>query len=170
MRKCPDKPKFVICNINVQYLIEGAILRNIVEHERKVRTLVEILFIVIMLVLLTMLDISDTPKGTGRSGDGQRRTSAIVQIEEIEYALDIYRKHNGFYPTTKQGLEALVIKPTTDPLPEKYVEGGYLKKVPLDPLGNSFIYRCHGIEGPIDIICCGPDGDEGTEDDITNHN
>jgi len=93
---------------------------------------------------------------------------AVVMIREIEIALDLYYNHNGFYPTTEQGLEALVSKPTTDPQPGNYAEGGYFKKLPLDPWGDPFIYRNHG-EGAIDIISYGPDGEEGTGDDITNH-
>ena len=99
-----------------------------------------------------------------------RRDIAVIQIVEIERTLEIYFKHNGFYPTTEQGLEALVTKPKTDPQPEDYPEGGYYKKLPSDPWKNPFIYRNRGEEGAIDIISCGPDGKEGTEDDITNHN
>ena len=97
------------------------------------------------------------------------RETATVQLREIEKALEFFFKHNGFYPTTEQGIEALVTKPTTDPQPENYAEGGYLKRVPLDPWGNSFIYRSHGEKGPIEIISCGSDGEEGTKDDITNY-
>jgi len=103
-------------------------------------------------------------------GGGQRRYTTAVVIMTMENALDVYFRHNGFYPTTEQGLEALMTKPTTSPQPENYFEGGYIKKVPLDSWGNPFIYRRHGEEGPIDIISCGPDGVEGTEDDVTNHN
>ena len=112
--------------------------------------------------------------------DSNPRQIAVVQIREIENTLELYYKHNGFYPTTEQGLEALVSKPTTDPQPGNYAEGGYFKKLPLDPWrnpfiyrnhgwGNPFIYRNHGEEGSIDIISCGPDGKEGTADDITNY-
>ena len=100
---------------------------------------------------------------------GARRVIAAKQIKTLKEALDIYRLHNEFYPSTEQGLVALVTKPTTPPEPKKYVEGGYMKIVPLDPWGNPFIYRNHGDNGHIDIISCGPDGEEGGEDDITNN-
>jgi general secretion pathway protein G len=122
--------------------------------------------VIVIVGLLAGLEVSNTR----HSSNGHRRDIVTLQIREIENALDIYYKHNGFFPTTEQGLEALVIKPTTDPQPKEYLEGGYMKKIPLDPWGNPFIYRCHGEKGPIDIISCGPDGEEDTEDDITNIN
>ena len=103
------------------------------------------------------------------SSDGTKRTAAVVQIREIETALDMYRLHNGFYPSTEQGLKALVTKPVTYPQPKKYVEGAYLKKVPLDPWGNPFVYRNPGNKGSIDIISCGPSGKEGVGYNITSH-
>ena len=145
-------------------------MKKIVMHKRKGVLIVEILVVVVIISLLTLLEIPDTPIVRNRGwGMDERRKIAFMQLREIEYALDIYRKHNGLYPTTEQGLEALITKPTTDPQPENYLEGGYLKKLPTDPWGNPFIYRSYGEEGQIDIISCGPDGEEGTEDDITNH-
>jgi len=140
-------------------------LRKIKRYKRRGFTLVEILVVVVILGMLAALVI---PNIIG-SSDEARRTAAAVQIREIENALDIYRLHNGFYPTTEQGLEALVTKPSTNPQPKKYVEGGYMKKIPMDPWGNPFIYRSPGEKGTIDIISCGPDGDEGTGNNITNH-
>ena len=140
-------------------------MRKIKRYKRRGFTLVEILVVVVILGMLAALVI---PNIIG-SSDEARRTAAAVQIREIENALDIYRLHNGFYPTTEQGLEALVTKPSTNPQPKKYVEGGYMKKIPMDPWGNPFIYRSPGEKGTIDIISCGPDGDEGTGNNITNH-
>ena len=135
------------------------------KYKREGFTLVEILVVVVILGMLAALVI---PQVVGQ-GEDAKRTAAAVQIREIENALDIYRLHNGFYPTTEQGLEALVTKPTTNPQPKKYVEGGYMKKVPMDPWGNYFIYRSPGEKGMIDIISCGPDGEEGSGNNITNH-
>ena len=138
-----------------------------IERRKKRRgfTLVEILVVVVILGLLAALVI---PNVVGQSDDA-RRTAAVVQIKEIESALDIYRLHNGFYPTTEHGLEALVTRPTTNPQPRRYTEGGYLRRVPLDPWGNPFIYRSPGERGAIDIISTGPDGEEGTGNNISNH-
>ena len=142
-------------------------MRKIKKHKNKRKgfTLVEILVVVVILGLLAALVV---PQVVGQ-GEDAKRTAAAVQIREIENALDIYRLHNGFYPTTEQGLEALVTRPSTNPQPRKYVEGGYMKRVPMDPWGNSFIYRSPGEKGMIDIISCGPDGEEGTGNNITNH-
>ena len=103
-----------------------------------------------------------------------RRKTTKAQIENFVQALELYRLHSGFYPTTQQGLQALVQKPTTSPTPKKYPEGGYISsnKVPDDPWGNPYIYRCPGERGEIDIISTAEDGEEGGEGynaDITNH-
>lgn len=140
-------------------------MRKIKRYKRKGFTLVEILVVVVILGLLAALVV---PNIIGQT-DEARRTVAATQIKEIEQALDIYRLQNGFYPTTEQGLEALVSKPTTNPQPKKFPEGGYMKRVPLDPWKNPFIYRSPGEKGTIDIISCGADGEEGTGNNITNH-
>ena len=140
-------------------------MRRINRNKRKGFTLVEILVVVVILGMLAALII---PNVIGQT-DEAKRIAAGVQIKEIENALDIYRLQNGFYPTTEQGLEALVTKPTTNPQPKKYIEGGYMKKVPMDPWGNPFIYRSPGDKGLIDIISCGPDGEESSGNNITNH-
>jgi general secretion pathway protein G len=140
-------------------------LRKITGYKRIGFTLVEILVVVVILGLLAAIVI---PNIMGQT-DEARRTLASTQINEIEKALDIYRLHNGFYPSTEQGLEALVTKPTTNPQPRRYTEGGYLKKIPVDPWGNPFIYRNPGEKGTIDIISTGADGEEGTGNNISNH-
>jgi general secretion pathway protein G len=76
-----------------------------------------------------------------------------------------------FYPTTEQGIAALVTKPTLAPEPKNWRSGGYLKKVPVDPWGNPYLYRNPGDHGEIDLLSLGPDGVEGGEGsnaDITN--
>ena len=120
--------------------------------------------VIIIIGYLVVIDITDVA-----SDNNQKRVAAEKMIWEIESVLDIYCLHNGFYPTTEQGLNALVTKPTTDPQPTKYLTEGYIKKVPVDPWGNPFIYRSYGKEGPIYIISSGRDGKEGTEDDIANN-
>jgi general secretion pathway protein G len=140
-------------------------LRKITSYKRKGFTLVEILVVVVILGLLASIVVTNLIPAS----DSAKITAASVQIREIENALDIYRLHNGFYPTTEQGLEALVNKPSTNPQPKKYMEGGYLKKIPMDPWGNPFIYRSPGDKGVIDIISCGPSGEEGSDNNITNH-
>jgi general secretion pathway protein G len=125
--------------------------------------LIEILVAIVIIALLTLLEIPSTHI---RYSSDPRRSFVEVQIMEIENALEIYCKHNGIYPTTEQGLEALVTKPTTDPQPDNYNDGGYMKRISLDPWGNPFVYRSLGAANSFDIISCGPDGVLGTEDDI----
>jgi len=130
-------------------------------------TLVEVMVVVVILGLLATLVV---PRVMGQ-GEQARRTAASVQIKEIEQALDLFRLDNGFYPTTEQGITALVTKPSLAPEPRNWRSGGYLKKVPVDPWGNSYLYRNPGDHGEIDLLSLGPDGVEGGEGnnaDITN--
>ncbi|WP_300525915.1 type II secretion system major pseudopilin GspG [Aminiphilus sp.] len=130
-------------------------------------TLVEVMVVVVILGLLATLVV---PRVMGQ-GEQARRTAASVQIKEIEQALDLFRLDNGFYPTTEQGITALVTKPSLAPEPKNWRSGGYLKKVPVDPWGNSYLYRNPGDHGEIDLLSLGPDGVEGGEGnnaDITN--
>jgi len=87
------------------------------------------------------------------------------QIKLIEGALDMYKLHNFTYPTTEQGLEALVKKPSSSPEPKNYQAGGYLKgsKVPTDSWGNEFLYFMD--KGQYEIVSLGADGQEGGEGD-----
>lgn len=129
-------------------------------------TLIEIMVVVVILGLLAALVI---PR-IGPQVDEAKRTTARTQIGSIEEALEQYHLHNGFYPTTQQGLDALVKAPTTSPTPKRYAEGGYLKKVPVDPWGNPYVYRNKGAK--IEVISTGPDGElggEGKNADITNY-
>ncbi len=134
---------------------------------RKGFTMIEMLVVVVILGLLATLVV---PKVVGQ-GEEAKKTATAVQIKEVEQALDMFKLDNGFYPTTEQGLEALIEKPTMTPEPKKYREGGYIKKLPVDPWGGSFIYRCPGEHGEYDLFSMGPDGQEGGEGkgkDITN--
>ncbi|MCL2147026.1 MAG: type II secretion system major pseudopilin GspG [Synergistaceae bacterium] len=140
-------------------------MRKNTRFKRKGFTLVEILVVVVIIGLLAAIVV---PNLIGQT-EQARRELAAVQIREIENALDIYSLHNGIYPTTEQGLEALVTKPTTNPQPKKYLEGGYMRKLPMDPWGNPFIYRNPGEKGTIDIISTGSSGEEGSGYNISNH-
>lgn len=131
-------------------------------------TLIEILVVVIIIGILAALVI---PKFSGRT-EQARITSAKTQIaSNFGSALDMYEADNGFYPTTEQGLEALLVQPSTDPAPKNW-KGPYLKSdtIPNDPWGKPYIYSCPGTHNPsgYDLYSCGPDGQEGTDDDIAN--
>jgi general secretion pathway protein G len=90
---------------------------------------------------------------------------ARVQIESIETALKLYKLDNGSYPSTEQGLQALVEAPSVGTLPRAWRNGGYLEKgkVPKDPWGGDYLYLCPGVHGEFDLFSYGPDGEPGGE-------
>lgn len=137
--------------------------------DRRGFTLIEIMVVMVILGILAGLII---PRIMGRPEEA-RRTKARVQIESIETALKLYRLDSGSYPTTEQGLQALVETPAVGKLPIAWREGGYLEKgkVPKDPWGNEYVYLCPGIHGDFDLISYGADGEtggEGKDQDINN--
>lgn len=126
-------------------------------------TLIELLVVIIVLGLLAGLV---APQILGRVSEARIKT-ARTQIEMLGVALDNYRLDNGSYPTTDQGLEALVTKPTRSPLPLSW-RGPYLRKgVPEDPWGRPYIYRSPGehSRGGYDLSSLGRDGQSGGEDE-----
>ncbi|GMT41819.1 MAG: type II secretion system protein GspG [bacterium] len=132
-------------------------------------TLIEIMVVVVILALLAGIII---PKMVGRPEEA-RRTKAMVQIKQIEGALNMFKIDNGFYPSTEQGLEALVAIPSAGEIPSNYKQGGYLNKVPKDPWKNYYIYLSPGGHNEFDLISYGSDGEEGGEGkyaDIENWN
>ncbi len=129
---------------------------------RKGFTLIEIMVVVIILGILAGLVL---PRFMGRTEEA-RRTKAKIQIENLESALKIYKLDNGVYPTTEQGLEALVQKPAVGFVPKNWREGGYLEKgkIPLDPWGRPYVYLSPGVKTrDFDLKSLGADGEEGGE-------
>ncbi len=121
-----------------------------------------------VLIAITIVVILGGVVGVKLLGHVQetRPKAAKMQIESFKSALELYESDNGFYPTVKQGLAALVQAPTSAPVPAHYASGGYLEKlsVPLDPWGNEYAYIVPGPSGkPFDVICYGSDGEEGGE-------
>ena len=98
-----------------------------------------------------------------------RITKAKSDIRALEAALNLYRLDNMIYPTTDQGLEALVSEPTDSPEPRNWKEGGYLDRLPTDPWGNPYLFLSPGTHGSIDIYSAGLDL-QSTDDDIGNWN
>ena len=132
-------------------------------------TLIEIMVVVIILGLLAAIV---APRLIGRAGEA-KQTSARVQMESLETALKLYKLDNGFYPSTEQGLQALIEAPSVGRIPSKWRQGGYLEKgrLPKDPWGNEYIYISPGLHGDFDIISYGADGEpggEGEDADIYN--
>ena len=132
-------------------------------------TLIELMVVIVILGVLVALivpRIMDKPEEA-------RRTQAAVQIRSIEQALKFYKLDNNQYPSTEQGLQALIEAPTVGKLAKKWREGGYLEKgkIPLDPWGSQFVYISPGLHGDFDLSSYGPDeesGGEGDNADINN--
>jgi len=132
-------------------------------------TLLELMVVLIIIGILAALI---APRLISRLDDA-KVTDAKVQIKNLETALRLFKTDNGFYPSTEQGLEALVSPPVTGQVPENYRTGGYLEKkaVPDDPWGNKYIYISPGSGGDYDIVTYGADGQPGGEGynaDISN--
>lgn len=131
-------------------------------------TLIEIMVVVIILGILAAIV---APNVIGRIDDAQI-TKAKQDIRGIESALKFYRLDNFTYPTTEQGLDALVNKPA-DPNITRWKAGGYLDRLPEDPWGNPYQYLHPGNNGEFDIYTLGRDGRPGGETidaDIGNWN
>lgn len=126
-------------------------------------TLIELMVVIVILGILAGLII---PRIMGRPEEA-RRMKARVQIESIETALKLYKLDNGSYPSTEQGLQALVEPPSVGVLPKHWREGGYLEKgrVPKDPWENEFVYLSPGMNGDFDLSSYGKDGEPGGEDE-----
>lgn len=122
-------------------------------------TLIEIMVVVTILAILSVLVV---PKLVGRT-DEAKRVAAKVQIKNIEGALQMYKLDNGDYPSTEQGLDALVQKPSVGTAPKNWREGGYLPKVPKDPWGNPYLYVSPGTHGDFDLSSHAADGESGGE-------
>ncbi len=132
-------------------------------------TLIEIMVVIVILGILATLII---PRFMGREEEA-RRTMARVQMESMETALKLYKLDSGVYPSTEQGLQALVEAPTIGQVPRKWRKGGYFEKsrVPKDPWDNDYIYLSPGVHGDFDLISYGADGEPGGEEnnkDINN--
>ncbi len=131
-------------------------------------TLIELL---VVLIIIGILAGYVGPKIMGRPEEA-KRTKAALQIKGLETALHLYKLDNGTYPSTEQGLQALVAPPETGRLPPKWRQGGYLEKatVPQDPWGNEFVYLSPGVNADFDLISYGADGESGGEGDNADIN
>lgn len=122
-------------------------------------TLIEILVVVVILSILAALIV---PKIMDRP-DEARVVAAKSDIRAIISALKMYRLDNGVYPTTEQGLQALVTKPATGDIPGNWKSSGYLERLPKDPWKHDYQYLNPGLHGEIDIWSLGADGQPGGE-------
>jgi general secretion pathway protein G len=123
-------------------------------------TLIEIMVVVVIMGILAALVV---PKLMGRTDDA-RIVAAKQDIATILQGLKLYRLDNHRYPTTEQGLQALIAKPTSGPAADGWKTGGYLDKLPKDPWGNPYQYLSPGVKGEVDVFSYGADGQPGGAD------
>lgn len=130
-------------------------------------TLLEMIVVLTIIAIVAALIV---PNVIGRP-DQARVTMAGADLRTVSSALEMYRLDNGRYPSTEQGLTALVERPATSPVPDNWHAEGYLDQVPLDPWGNAYLYRTPGETGRFDLVSYGADGEpggEGYDADITS--
>lgn len=130
-------------------------------------TLIEVMIVIVILGVLAALIV---PKVMGRP-DEARMAAARQDIFTIMQSLKLYKLDNRRYPTTEQGLAALVQKPSQAPLPQNWSAGGYLERLPNDPWGQPYQYLNPGLHGEIDVMSFGADGQpggQGVDADIGN--
>jgi general secretion pathway protein G len=138
-------------------------------HTNQGFTLIELLVVILILGLLIGVV---GPRVIGRTDDA-KVSAARIQIEGLVSALHMYKLDNGVYPSTEQGLQALVQPPQSGNVPRKWRQGGYLERsqIPQDPWGNDYIYLSPGAHGDFDLLSYGADGvpgGDGYDKDITN--
>ncbi len=126
-------------------------------------TLIEVMVVVVILGILAAVLV---PKVMDRP-DEARITKARQDIRALEASLNLYKLDNYEYPTTDQGLEALVNKPDSPPEPPAWKDGGYLDRLPQDPWQQTYQYLNPGLHGAIDVYSLGPDR-QPSDDDIGN--
>jgi general secretion pathway protein G len=133
-------------------------MQKIVQRRRaRGFTLIEIMVVVVIMGVLAALVV---PKLLGRAAES-KVAAAKVDIATIMQSLKLYKLDNQRYPTTEQGLQSLVQKPTTGPAANGWKEGGYVEKLPKDPWGNAYQYLSPGLHGEVDLFSLGADGQPG---------
>ncbi|WP_372340453.1 type II secretion system major pseudopilin GspG [Parvularcula sp. IMCC14364] len=133
--------------------------RELRRNRQRGLTLVEMMVVLVILGLLTTIVVINVLPAADQA-DIQK---ARADISSLEVALDQYRLDMKTYPTTAQGLQALVTVPDGVNRAASYRPGGYIRKLPLDPWGNPYVYQTPGENGQIDIYSFGADGREGGE-------
>jgi general secretion pathway protein G len=130
-------------------------------------TLLEILVVIMIITILASIVSVNVLRKPGEA----RVSAARMQIKQLQTAVQLYRTEQGRIPTQEQGLEALVAKPATDPIPQRYPEEGYLdsRKLPVDPWKNDYVYLAPGRAGEsFEIISYGSDGEPAGDGDAAD--
>jgi len=129
-------------------------------------TLLEVMVVIVILGILASMVVPNL-MGSQERANMQK---AVSDINALETSLSMYKMDNYKYPSTEQGLEALVTQTDIEPMPRRFPEGGYVKRLPNDPWGNEYQLLNPGEHGAMDVFSMGPDGETGTDDDIGNWN
>ena len=132
-------------------------VRSLRQSAQRGFTLIELM---VVLVIIGVLGALIVPNLLSRADDA-RRTAARTDITNIMQALKLYRLDNQRYPTTEQGLQSLVARPTSGPQPNNWKP--YIEKLPNDPWGNPYQYLNPGIKGEVDVMSLGANGQPGGE-------
>ncbi len=127
-------------------------------------TLLEVMVVIVILGIMASMVV---PRLMGQAGKAKTQ-KAVSDITKFEQALEMYKLDNNRYPTTDQGLDALVEKPDSDPEPRNYQEGGYILRLEKDPWGYDYVYISPGENGPYDIYSLGADNEEGGEGEFAD--
>ncbi len=129
-------------------------------------SLIEVMVVILIIGLMTAII---APNILGNTEEAKLKKAA-VDIQQLEGALEMYKLRNNVFPSTEQGLDALVNEPTIEPIPRNYPTDGFIKRLPQDPWGNDYQLLSPGELASIDLFSNGPDGQAGTDDDIGNWN
>ena len=132
-------------------------------RRRRAFTLIELLLVMVILIILASIVV---PKMSGYS-EKARKSKAITEIGSFKTAIQAFEIDCGRYPTSDEGLRALVQAP---PGVQNYKQGGYMEDIPNDPWGHPYVYRAPGTHHPdgYDVFTMGADGHEGGDDDLGN--
>jgi general secretion pathway protein G len=122
-------------------------------------TLIEMMVVLVIIAIVAAMVVPNVINRPDRA----RVTVAETDIRSISSALELYRLDNRTYPTTAQGLAALVSRPSAAPAPANWAEGGYLADLPRDPWDNPYVYASPGRDGAYELVSLGADGAEGGE-------
>ncbi len=129
-------------------------------------TLLEVMVVIVILGILASMVVPNL-MGSQERANMQK---AVSDVTALETSLSLYKMDNYDYPTTEQGLEALVEQTDLEPEPRRFPDDGYIKRLPKDPWGSEYILLNPGEQGNMDVFSMGPDREAGTEDDIGNWN
>ncbi|MDO6508832.1 type II secretion system major pseudopilin GspG [Colwellia sp. 4_MG-2023] len=139
------------------------------KHTQKKAQGFTLLEVMVVIVIIGMMLSVVVPNLMG-SQDTAKLQKAVQDVTALENSLSMYKLDNYDYPSTEQGLEALTQQTDIEPIPRRFPDGGYVKRLPKDPWGNEYFLLNPGEHGKMDVFTAGPDGEVGTEDDIGNWN